>query len=116
MEAHESSELIEHGEHGADKNKNRTALTISVLAMVLDDDLTRLNALKQAIAFVTNLAAAVLFLYSGQVSWPAAIVMTGGALAGGALGGRLAGRIDPDALRTLVVSVGVVVALLYFRR
>ena len=35
MEAHESSELIEHGEHGADKNKNRTALTISVLAMVL---------------------------------------------------------------------------------
>jgi uncharacterized membrane protein YfcA len=42
--------------------------------------------------------------------------MTGGALAGGALGGRLAGRIDPDALRTLVVSVGVVVALLYFRR
>ena len=52
--------------------------------------------------------------------WPAVIVMAGGALAGGALGGgalggRLAGRIDPDALRALVVSVGVVVALLYFR-
>ena len=93
-----------------------SVIVLAVLAMVLDDDLTRLNALKQAIAFVTNLAAAVLFLYSGQVSWPAAIVMTGGALAGGALGGRLAGRIDPDALRTLVVSVGVVVALLSFRR
>ena len=93
-----------------------SVIVLAVLAMVLDDDLTRLNALKQAIAFVTNLAAAVLFLGSGQLSWPAAIVMTGGALAGGAFGGRLAGRIDPDALRTLVVSVGLVVALLYFRR
>ncbi len=35
MEAHESSELIEHAEHGGDKNKNRTALMISILAMVL---------------------------------------------------------------------------------
>ena len=33
MEAHETSELIEH--HGSDKNKNRAALTISLFAMVL---------------------------------------------------------------------------------
>lgn len=33
MEAHESNELIENA--GEDKTKNRTALTISVLAMVL---------------------------------------------------------------------------------
>ena len=35
MEAHESSELIEHAAQGGDKNKNRTALMISILAMVL---------------------------------------------------------------------------------
>ncbi|MEI6767653.1 MAG: DUF4337 domain-containing protein [Betaproteobacteria bacterium] len=33
MEAHETSELIEH--HGSDKSKNKIALTISFLAMVL---------------------------------------------------------------------------------
>ena len=33
MEAHESNELIENA--GEDKTKNRTALTIAVLAMVL---------------------------------------------------------------------------------
>ena len=33
MEARETSELIEH--HGSDKSKNRTALTISFLAMAL---------------------------------------------------------------------------------
>ena len=49
MEAHESSELIEHGEHGADKDKNRTALTISVLAMVLAiSSLGGSNAAKEA--------------------------------------------------------------------
>lgn len=93
-----------------------SVIVLAVLAMVLDDDLTRLNALKQAIAFVTNLAAAALFLCSGQVSWPAALVMAGGALAGGALGGRLAGRIDPGALRALVVIVGLVLSVVYFRR
>jgi Domain of unknown function (DUF4337) len=49
MEAHESSELIEHGEQGIDKNKNRTALTISVLAMVLAiSSLGGSNAAKEA--------------------------------------------------------------------
>jgi len=93
-----------------------SVIVLAVLAMTLDDDLTRLNGLKQAIAFVTNLAAGALFLCFGQLSWPALLVMASGALAGGALGGRLAGRIDPDVLRAVVVSVGVVVALLYFRR
>ena len=42
--------------------------------------------------------------------------MACGAVAGGALGGRLAGRIDPGALRALVVGVGLVVAVVYFER
>jgi uncharacterized membrane protein YfcA len=42
--------------------------------------------------------------------------MAGGALAGGALGGRLAGRIRPIVLRRVVVSIGVIVAILYFVR
>ena len=93
-----------------------SVIVLAVLATTLDDDLTRLNGLKQAIAFVTTLAAAVLFLGSGQLSWPAVLVMACSALAGGALGGRLAGRINPGTLRAVVVSVGLVVSLLYFVR
>jgi uncharacterized membrane protein YfcA len=32
------------------------------------------------------------------------------------LGGRLAGKVNPDTLRALVVIAGVALALVYFRR
>ena len=75
-----------------------------------------LNALKQAIALIVNTAAAVFFLFSGQVVWSAALVMALGAIVGGTLGGRLAGRIRPNVLRTIVVVVGVVVGVWYLVR
>lgn len=93
-----------------------SVIILAVLALVLEDSLTRLNALKQAVAFVTNLTAATLFLFSGQVVWSAAAVMAVGALVGGALGGKLAGSIKPATLRRVVVVVGIVVAIAYLVR
>jgi len=87
-----------------------------VLGLVLDDNLTRLNALKQSISFSVNIAAAIFFVFSGQVNWPAALVMAVGALLGGALGGKLAGRIKPSTLRWTVVVIGVVVSIIYLVR
>ena len=93
-----------------------SVIVLAVLGLVLDDTLTRLNALKQAISFSVNTAAAVFFLFSGQVVWPAALVMSVGALIGGVLGGRLAGRVRPIVLRRLVVTVGIIVAIIYLVR
>ena len=93
-----------------------SVIVLAVIGLTLEDSLTRLNALKQAIAFSVNLAAATYFLFSGHVNWPATSVMAVGALAGGALGGRLAGRIRPSTLRWTVVAIGVVVAAFYFIR
>jgi len=93
-----------------------SVIVLAVLGLVLDDNLTRLNALKQAISFSTNIAAAVLFIFSGRVLWPAALVMAVGALLGGSIGGRLAGRIKPSTLRYTVVAIGVVVAVIYLLR
>jgi uncharacterized protein len=93
-----------------------SVIVLAVLGLVLDDTLTRLNALKQGISFSVNTAAAVFFVFSGQVVWPVALVMAVGALAGGALGGRLAGRIQPGTLRRIVVVIGVVVAVFYLVR
>lgn len=93
-----------------------SVIVLAVLGLTINDSLTRLNGLKQAIAFSVNIAAAFFFLFSGNVVWSAALVMAVFALVGGALGGRLAGRIKPGTLRRLVVVIGVVVAIIYFIR
>jgi uncharacterized membrane protein YfcA len=93
-----------------------SVIVLSALGITLEDTLTRLNALKQAVAFCVNVAAAVFFIFSGKVLWPAAGVMAVGALIGGILGGRLAGRIKPTVLRWTVVLIGVIVAVIYFLR
>lgn len=91
-----------------------SVIILSALGLTIEDSLTRLNALKQAVAFVVNLAAAIFFLFSGQVLWTVALVMALGAWVGGHLGGRLAGKIKPSTLRWAVVAIGVVVSIIYF--
>jgi hypothetical protein len=89
-------------------------MILAALGVVLAEPLPRLNALKQLVSLVVNVAAAGLFLASGRIEWPYAGVMAGAALAGGALGGRLASRVPARALRALVVVLGVALAIVYF--
>ena len=93
-----------------------SVIVLAVLALLLNDTLTRLNALKQSLALSTNVAAAIFFICSGRIEWPAALVLAAGAGIGGVLGGRLAGRIRPGILRAVVVVVGIVVGVAYLRR
>ena len=93
-----------------------SVIVLAFLGLLIDDSLTRLNALKQAIALSVSIAAALLFVFSGHVIWPAALVMAAGALVGGAIGGRFAGSIGPAALRLTVVIIGVLVGVAYFVR
>jgi hypothetical protein len=108
--------LISAAIYGGYFGAGMSVIVLAVLGLVIDDTLTRLNALKQAIAFGVNIAAAIYFLFSGQVLWSVMLVMAVGALAGGALGGRLAGWIRPVVLRWLVVTIGIIVALIYLIR
>jgi uncharacterized membrane protein YfcA len=93
-----------------------SVIVLAVLALTMDDTFTRLNALKQVTAFAVNVAASVYFLFSEQVIWSTAALMAAGALMGGALGGRVAGRLHPTFLRWVVVSVGFGLAIYYWMR
>lgn len=93
-----------------------SVIVLAVLGVLVDDTLTRLNALKQAIALAVNLGAVLLFLFSGQVVWTAALIMAAGALLGGAIGGRLATSIRPRTLRWAVVLTGLVIGVVYLLR
>jgi uncharacterized membrane protein YfcA len=93
-----------------------SVIVLATLGLILNDNLTRLNALKQFIAFSANVAAAIFFVFSGKVFWPAALVLAVGALIGGSLGGRLASRIKPSTLRKVVVALGFILSVVYFLR
>jgi uncharacterized protein len=89
---------------------------LGVLGVFLVDDLREVNALKQSMSLIVNVTAALFFLTSGRVWWVAAAFLAVGSLLGGNLGGRLIGRIDPGLLRWVVVTIGVVVAVVYLVR
>ncbi len=93
-----------------------SVIVLAALGLLVDDSLTRLNAAKQAVGFAANAAAAVLFVFSGQVHWTAGLVMAVAAVGGGALGGRLAGRVRPATLRAVVVTIGLLVGIAYLVR
>jgi hypothetical protein len=91
-------------------------MLLAVLGLLFADPLPRLNALKQALALVINVVAAVFFAFSGHVLWTVALVMAPASLLGGVVGGKLVGRIKPAALRVVVVTYGTVLALWYLLR
>ena len=93
-----------------------SVIILAVLGLVIDDTLTRLNGLKQIIAFSVNVAAAIFFVFSGQVVWIAAAVMAVGAVVGGVLGGKLARFVKPQVLRAIVITIAVIVAVVYLIR
>jgi uncharacterized membrane protein YfcA len=91
-------------------------IMLGFLAIALDDNITRLNALKQALSLACNVAAAVFFLFSGRIDWPIIGVMAGGALVGGVLGGMLVSRIPARVLRWVIVTFAVGLAAIYLAR
>jgi uncharacterized membrane protein YfcA len=91
-----------------------SVIVLAALALIYNDSIVRLNALKQAIAFSINVSAAVYFCFSGKVSWITALVMAVGAIIGGGIGGKLSSKVKPQILRWTVVVIGVIVALYYF--
>ena len=83
-----------------------SVILLGVLAITLQDSLTRLSGLKQLLALAANAGAALVFLASGRVAWPAALGLALGAVAGGLVGGSLASRVNGEVLRWLVAAAG----------
>jgi uncharacterized membrane protein YfcA len=82
-------------------------LLISILALGIDDDLQRLNALKVVLAGLVNLVAGVLFVFAAHVAWLPAALIAAGSIVGGVLGARGGRRLPAWALRAVIVGVGI---------
>ncbi len=81
---------------------------LSLMGILLNDDLQRINGLKNALAVVVNGVAALFFLCVADIDWTAVLLIAAGSTLGGQLGARVARRLRPQMLRGVIVAVGVV--------
>lgn len=93
-----------------------SVIILAVLGLAFDDSLTRLNGLKQLLSLATNVAAALVLAPSGRVDWTLALFVALGSILGGHLGGTVANRVNGEALRWLVVVLGVAIGLWFLWR
>ncbi|MDA2813396.1 sulfite exporter TauE/SafE family protein [Nocardiopsis sp. RSe5-2] len=84
---------------------------MSLLGTAIDDDVQRLNALKNCLAFTVNATAAVFYIIFASPAWGAVALIAAGSVLGGYVGASLGRRLKPIALRGLIVAVGLSAAL-----
>lgn len=83
-------------------------LYLSLMGLLLDETLQRVNGLKNVLAAVVNGVAALFFVFVAPMDWAAVALIAVGATIGGLIGARVGRRLPPAALRALIVVVGVV--------
>ncbi|HEX2232347.1 MAG TPA: sulfite exporter TauE/SafE family protein [Thermoleophilaceae bacterium] len=86
-------------------------MLLAVLALSIEDELQRLNALKGLLSMLIGAVAALSFAIFGPVEWGAAGIMAGTSLLGGQAGVIAARRLPEGVLRAVVVVFGVAVAV-----
>lgn len=86
-------------------------ILISLLGATLDDDLQRLNALKNALATIANSTAAVFYIVLASPAWPVVGLLAIGTIVGGYLGANFGRKLSPTALRAVLVVVGLTAAV-----
>ena len=81
-------------------------LMLAALGAMGLTNIHRMNGIKNWGAMCINAIAAITFVFSGIVTWPVAIAMAAGGLAGGYGGARLALRVGQKWVRRAVIAIG----------
>lgn len=82
-------------------------LLLAILGVALAQDLQRTNALKNVLAGLVNGVAGLYFAFAAHVEWGPAAIIACASILGAQLGARYGRRLPPDALRAVIVVVGV---------
>lgn len=82
-------------------------LLLAILGVALAQDLHRTNAVKNVLAGLVNGVAGLYFALVAHVDWGPVAIIAGTSILGAQLGARYGRRLPPDALRAIIVVVGV---------
>lgn len=83
-------------------------LLMAAFGIGMDDDIQRQNAVKNVLSALVNAVAGLIFIFVAHVDWKAVLIVAAGAVVGGLLGARIGRWLPPNALRAVIVVVGVV--------
>jgi hypothetical protein len=86
-------------------------ILLALFGITLDDDLQRLNAVKNVLTAMVNGIAAVLFIAATHVAWGAAALLLVGSTVGGQLGAVVGRRLPAPVLRIVIAVLGTGVAV-----
>ncbi|MGP3971597.1 sulfite exporter TauE/SafE family protein [Streptomyces sp. 6N223] len=81
---------------------------VALMGMFLDEDLRRLNAVKNVLVALVNAVAAAFFLFAADFDWTAVGLLAAGSTLGGIAGAAAGRRLSPVLLRVVIVVVGTV--------
>jgi uncharacterized membrane protein YfcA len=89
---------------------------VAALALVLDETLNRINALKNALSAAVGLVTLVVFAIFAPIHWGAALTLAPATIIGGYAGARLARRLPSRVLKVLIVAFGTAIGLVLLYR
>ncbi|MFI5896396.1 sulfite exporter TauE/SafE family protein [Actinoplanes sp. NPDC051513] len=89
---------------------------VAALALILDEPLKRINALKNVLSAAVGLVTVVVFAIFANVHWGAVLVLAPATVVGGYAGAKLARRLPARVLRYLIVTFGTVIGLILLYR
>jgi uncharacterized membrane protein YfcA len=85
-------------------------LLVGVMGALLPESMQRMNAAKNLLSLVVNVVAALAYTVVAfdRISWAVAGLIAVGSLVGGYLGAHYGRRLSPNALRAIIVAVGLI--------
>ena len=85
-------------------------MMMAVLGLGSELEFRSINALKTLSVMASNVVATVVFLCVADLDWRATLLLAAGSVVGGYVGARIGRRLNPNALRALIVVIGVAAA------
>jgi uncharacterized membrane protein YfcA len=89
-------------------------LMLAVLGFMGLSNIHQMNGLKNIFGSMINAVAAIYFIVVGLVDWPAALLMTAGAIIGGYGAAGLARKLGQKFVRRAVIVIGFAMAISLF--
>lgn len=95
------------GVYGGYFGAGQGILLLAIFGVMLPQSLHRSNALKNVLAGTVNGVAGVYFIFAAHVEWAPAAIIAVTSVIGAQIGARYGRRLHPNALRALIVLVGI---------